>query len=89
MTAIYLWEVFVNIIENVITAFLLYHRVTLRNSKYSRIIFTCCLPSFMSMFADQITYTIALFVTAKNPNSFDFLGNNFLPPPLIFFCLLM
>lgn len=133
MTAIYLWEVFVNIIENVITAFLLYHRVTLRNSKYSRIIFpcfvlcssmlitfcnlsqysvaitqilvflsrllflslffqntlsekifTCCLPSFMSMFADQITYTIALFVTAKNPNSFDFLGNNRIPSTLCY-----
>lgn len=133
MTAIYLWEIFVNIIENVITAFLLYHRVTLRNTKYSKIIFpcfvlcssmlitfcnlsqysvaitqilvflsrllflslffqntlsekifTCCIPSFMSMFADQITYTVALYVTANNPNSFDFLGNNRIPSTLCY-----
>ncbi len=133
MATIYLWEIFVNIMENVITAFLLYHRVTLRNPKYSRIIFpcfvlcssilisfcnllqysatithifvflsrllflycffqntfgekifTCCLPSFMSMFADQITYTVALFVTANNLNSFDFLGVNRIPSTLCY-----
>lgn len=133
MATIYLWEIFVNIMENVITAFLLNHRVTLRNSKYSKIIFpcfilcssvlitfcnlsqysaatthifvflsrlfflycffqntlsekifTCCLPSFMSMFADQITYTVALFVTANNPNSFDFLGSNRIPSTLCY-----
>lgn len=125
MAAIYLWEIFVNIMENVITASLLYHRLTLRNPKYSKIIFPCfvlcsgilitfcnvsqysaatthifvflsrllflncffqntfaekiftgCLPSFISIFADLITYTVALFVTANDPNSFDFLGSN-------------
>lgn len=125
MAAIYLWEIFVNIMENVITASLLNHRLTLRKPKYSKIIFpcfvlfssmlitfcnlsqysaaathifvflsrllflyllfhntiaekifTCCLPSFMSIFADLITYTVALFVTTNNPNSFDFLGSN-------------
>lgn len=133
MAAIYLWEIFVNIMENVITALLLYHRLILKNSKYSRIIFpcfilcssiiitfcnlsqyspalthifvflsrllflflffqntlpekifTCCLPSFMSMFADQITYTVALFVSANNLGSFDFLGNNRIPSTLCY-----
>ncbi len=125
MTAIYLWEIFVNLIENTITAFLLFRRLTLRNTKYYigtfiifvlfscllvsycnlyqintttthlaiflfRIIFIsicfrntfsektfiCCLPNFMSMFADQITYTIALIISANNLTSFDFLGDN-------------
>ena len=34
MTAIYLWEIFVNLIENTIVAYLLFHRLTLRHSKY-------------------------------------------------------
>ena len=34
MLSIYLWEIFVNIIENTIVAYLLFHRLTLRNSKY-------------------------------------------------------
>lgn len=125
MTAIYLWEIFVNLIENTIIAFLLFRRLTLRNTKYyigtfisfvlfscllvsfcnlyqinattthlatflfrmilislcfrntfSEKMFICCLPSFMSMFADQITYTIALIISANNLTSFDFLGDN-------------
>lgn len=125
MAVIYLWEIFINIIENVITASLLYHRLTLQKTKYSKIIFpcfvlcssmlitfcnllqysattthilvflsrllflyclfqntfaekifTCCLPSFMSIFADLITYTVALFATTDNANSFDFSGSN-------------
>lgn len=125
MTATYLWEIFVNLIENTIIAFLLFHRLTLRNSKHyigtligfvcamcilvsffnlyqisttatqlvlflsrmafislffrntlSEKTFACCLPSFMSIFADQITYTIALVFSASNPTSFDFLGGH-------------
>ena len=133
MLSIYLWEIFVNIIENTIVAYLLFHRLTLRNSKYyialftsfvlfssilvsycnfyqinttatllalflfrmififlcfrntfSEKTFTCCLPSFMSIFADQITYTIALIVSASNLSSFDFLGDNRIVSTLLF-----
>ncbi len=133
MPAIYLWEIFVNLIENTIVAYLLFHRLTLRNSKYyigtyisfvlfssivvsllnfyqinttttllalfifrmvfiflffsntfSEKTFTCCLPSFMSIFADQITYTIALIISANNLTSFDFLGNNRIISTLLF-----
>ena len=101
MLSIYLWEIFVNLIENTIVAYLLFHRLTLRNPKYyiamftgfvlfssvlvsycnfhqinttttllalflfrmififlcfrntfSEKTFTCCLPSFMSIFAE-------------------------------------
>lgn len=125
MTALYLWEILVNLIENTIVAYLLFHRLTLRNSKYyigtfisfvlffsvavsycnfyqvdttttllvdflfrmifislyfkntfSEKVFTCCLLSFMSIFADQITYTIALIISVKNLTSFDFSGDN-------------
>lgn len=125
MTVIYLWEIFVNLIENTVVAFLLFHRLTFRNSRYStgtfvgfvilscslisccnmyqinttttqlaiflfrmifisicfrntfsQKIFTCCFPSFASIFANQITYTIALVVSAKNLTSSAFLGNN-------------
>lgn len=125
MISIYLWEIFVNLIEHTIIAFLLFHRLTLRNSKYyvgtfwgfvfatsiiltyfniyqinttitqlsfflfrmgyvffffkntfSEKIFTCCLSCFMSIFADQSTYTIALIFSASNLTSFDFLGKN-------------
>ena len=120
MLLIYLWEIFVNLIENTIVAYLLFHRLTLRNSKYyiaiftsfvlfssiivsycnfyqigttqtqlvcflfrmifillcfkntfSEKVFTCCLPSFMSIFSDQITYTIALIISASNLSSFS------------------
>lgn len=133
MTAIYLWETFVNLIENTIVAYLLFHRLTLRNSKYyigtfisfvlfssilvsycnlyqinttttllalflfrmvfiflcfrntfSEKTFICCLPSFMSIFADQITYTIALIISANNLTSFDFLGDNRIISTLLF-----
>ena len=133
MLLIYLWEIFVNLIENTIVAYLLFHRLTLRNSKYyiamftgfvlfssilvsycnfhqinttttllalflfrmififlcfrntfSEKTFTCCLPSFMSIFADQITYTIALIVSASNLSSFDFLGDNRVVSTLLF-----
>ena len=133
MLLIYLWEIFVNLIENTIVAYLLFHRLTLRNSKYyiamftsfvlfssilvsycnfyqinttatllalflfrmififlcfrntfSEKTFTCCLPSFMSIFADQITYTIALIVSASNLSSFDFLGDNRIVSTLLF-----
>ena len=40
MLSIYLWEIFVNIIENTIVAYLLFHRLTLRNSKYYIALFT-------------------------------------------------
>lgn len=125
MTNAYLWEILVNILENVIFTFLLFSRLTLRNLKYhqgificfvfllsslisfcnilgcttiathifafilrllllcyffrnsfSQKLFTCCLPNFISMFADQITYTAALFIAANRPDSFDFLGSN-------------
>lgn len=133
MTAIYLWEIFVNLIENTIVAYLLFHRLTLRNSKYyigtfisfvifssilvsycnlyqitttttllalflfrmififfcfrnslSEKIFTCCIPSFMSIFADQITYTVALIISANNLSSFDLLGDNRIISTLLF-----
>ena len=133
MLSIYLWEIFVNLIENTIVAYLLFHRLTLRNPKYyiamftgfvlfssilvsycnfhqinttttllalflfrmififlcfrntfSEKTFTCCLPSFMSIFADQITYTIALIVSASNLSSFDFLGDNRIVSTLLF-----
>lgn len=125
MTTVYLWEIFVNLIENTIVAFLVFHRLTLRNSSYytrtficfvsisvfltsycnlymvsttatqlffflfrliyisicfrdslSEKTFTCCLPSFISISADQITYTIALILSSNNLSSFDFLGEN-------------
>ncbi len=125
MTVVYFWETFVNLIENTIITFLLFHRLTLRNSKYyigtfisfvlfssilvsycnfyqinttqtqltcflfrmifislcfkntfSEKVFTCCLPSFTSIFADQFTYTVALIISSNNLTSFDFLGNN-------------
>lgn len=125
MTNVYLWEILVNILENVIFTFLLFDRLTLRNLKYrqgificfvfllsslisicnilgcttitthifafilrlllltyffrnsfSQKLFTCCLPNFISMFADQITYTAALIIAANRPDSFDFLGSN-------------
>ena len=133
MTAVYLWEIFVNLIENTIVAYLLFHRLTLRNSKYyivtfisfvifssilvsycnfhqinttttllalflfrmififlcfkntfSEKTFTCCLPSFMSIFADQITYTIALIISTTNLTSFDFSGDNRIVSTLLF-----
>ena len=40
MLSIYLWEIFVNLIENTIVAYLLFHRLTLRNSKYYIAMFT-------------------------------------------------
>lgn len=49
--------------------------ICFRNT-FSEKTFICCLPNFMSMFADQITYTIALIVSANNLTSFDFLGDN-------------
>lgn len=125
MTAIYFWEIFVNLIEHTIIALLLFRRLALRNTKYyigsfisfvlfscvvvsccnlyqintttthlvaflfrmvfisicfrntfSEKIFTCCLPSFMSMFADQIPYTIVLILSADNLTTLDFLGSN-------------
>ena len=133
MNTIYLWEIFVNLIENTIVAYLLFHRLTLRNSKYyigtfisfilfssilvsccnlyqitttttllalflfrmififfcfrnslSEKIFTCCIPSFMSIFADQITYTVALIISANNLSSFDLLGDNRIISTLLF-----
>ncbi len=39
-------------------------------------IFTCCLPSFMSIFAEQIPYTIVLIIATNNLTSLDFLGSN-------------
>lgn len=133
MMLIYVWEILVNLIENTIVAYLLFHRLTLRNSKYctgtfisfvlfssflvsycnfyqisttitllalflfrmififlcfkdtfSEKTFTCCLPSFMSIFADQITYTIGLIISANNLSSFDFLGNNRIISTLLF-----
>lgn len=136
MTAIYFWEIFVNFIENTIVAFLLFHRLTLRNSNYywstfisfvcvfgfltsycnfyqvdttqtqlafflfrmifislffkntfSEKVFTCCLPSFTSIFADQFTYTIALITSSNNLTSFDFLGDNRIFSTLLYlFC---
>ena len=38
----------------------------------------------MSIFADQITYTIALIVSASNLSSFDFLGDNRVVSTLLF-----
>lgn len=125
MHAVYLWEIFINFIENTIVAYLLFHRLTLRNSKYcigtfisfvlfssilisfcnlyqinittthlvtflfqmifvsiffkdtmSEKTFTCCLPSFMSIFADQIPFTIVLIISTGNLASLDFLGSN-------------
>lgn len=125
MTLFYFWETFVNLIENIIISFLLFHRLTIRNPKYyigtffsfvlfssilvsfcnfyqvsttqtqlscfffrmifislcfrntfSEKVFTCCLPSFTSIFADQFTYTIALIISSNNLTSFDFLGTN-------------
>ncbi len=125
MIAIYLWEIFINLIENTIVAYLLFHRLTLRNSRYyigtfigfvlfssilvsycnfyqintmathlvcflfqmifvsicfkntmSEKTFTCCLPSFMSIFANQIPYTIVLIISTGNLTSLDFLGSN-------------
>lgn len=133
MTAIYLWEIFVNLIENTIVAYLLFHRLTLRHSKYfigtfisfvlfssifvsycnlhqintttillamflfrmififlcfrntfSEKTFTCCLSSFMSISADQITYTIALIISANNLSSFDFLGDDRIVSTLLY-----
>ena len=40
MLSIYLWEIFVNLIENTIVAYLLFHRLTLRNPKYYIAMFT-------------------------------------------------
>ncbi|MDY2588695.1 MAG: GHKL domain-containing protein [Agathobacter sp.] len=141
MATIYFWEIFINIIENIFIAFLLFRRLSLRNIRYSKMTFFCfvifstilvsscnltqisttttqiiiflfrlffilfcfnntfaekaftsCLPSFMSMFADQVTYTIALLVATKNPTSFDFLGSNRVISTLIYLaseCLFM
>lgn len=125
MNIIYFWEIFVNLIENTIIAFLLFHRLALRNTKYyigtfisfvffscalvsccnlyqietttthltsflfrmifihlffkntfSEKFFTCCLSDLMCMFADQITYTIALIASANHLTTLDFLGSN-------------
>ncbi len=124
MPAIYLWEIFVNLIESTIIAYLLFHRLTLRNKYYvgtfisyilfssiivslfnfnqintttvqlasflfrmifislcfkntfSEKVFTCCLPSFTSIFADQISYTILLIISSSSLTSYDFLGKN-------------
>lgn len=125
MDTSYLWEIFVNLIENTIVAYLLFHRLTLRNSKHfigtfisfvffsSTLVsycnlyqisnmtthlavflfqmtfvsicfrntmfektFTCCLPIFMSIFADQIPYTFVLINSADNLASLNFSGSN-------------
>ena len=47
-------------------------------------VFISCLPSFMSMFAEQVTYTIALIVSTDNLSSFDYLGNNRIFSTLIY-----
>lgn len=136
MTTFYLWEVFVNLIENTMFAFLLFHRLTLRNSKYyigafisfvffssffisycnfyqfsstrtqlahflfrmtfislcfknsfSEKVFTCCLPSFTSIFSDQFAYTVALIISSNTLTSFDFSGNNRILSTLLYlFC---
>ncbi|MCI8792303.1 MAG: GHKL domain-containing protein [Eubacterium sp.] len=136
MTVFYFWETFVNLIENTIISFLLFHRLTFRNPKYyigtyisfvllssilvsycnfyqisttqtqlvcflfrmifillcfkntfSEKVFTCCLPSFTSIFADQFTYTIALIIFSNNLTSFDFLGTNRIFSTLLYlFC---
>ena len=38
----------------------------------------------MSIFADQITYTIALIISANNLSSFDLLGDNRIISTLLF-----
>lgn len=136
MIVFYFWETFVNLIENTIISFLLFHRLTFRNPKYyigtyisfvllssilvsycnfyqisttqtqlvcflfrmifillcfkntfSEKVFTCCLPSFTSIFADQFTYTIALIIFSNNLTSFDFLGTNRIFSTLLYlFC---
>lgn len=125
MTAFYLWEILVNLLESTMVAYLLFRRLTLRNPMHyvgaffsyvlfssilisycnfsqisttttqlavflfdmlfvflcfrntsSEKIFACCLPRFMSIFADQIPYSIALIIFANNLTSLDFLGDN-------------
>lgn len=125
MNTNYLWEIFVNLIENTIVAYLLFHRLTLRNSTHfigtfvsfvcfsSTLVsycnlyqisnmtthlvtflfqmifacicfrntmfektFTCCLPIFMSIFADQIPYTFVLINSTDKLASLNFLGSN-------------
>lgn len=67
MNAIYLWEIFVNLIENTIVAYLLFHRLTLRNSKYyigtfiSFILFSSILVSCCNLY--QINTTATQLVT--------------------------
>ena len=60
MLSIYLWEIFVNIIENTIVAYLLFHRLTLRNSKYyialftSFVLFSSILVSYCNFYVLEI-----------------------------------
>lgn len=69
MLSIYLWEIFVNIIENTIVAYLLFHRLTLRNSKYyialftSFVLFSSILVSYCNFYQINTTATLlALFL---------------------------
>ena len=63
MLSIYLWEIFVNIIENTIVAYLLFHRLTLRNSKYyialftSFVLFSSILVSYCNFYQINTTAT--------------------------------
>lgn len=63
MTAIYLWEIFVNLIENTIIAFFLFRRLTLRNSKYyigtfiCYVLFSSVLVSFCNLYQINTTTT--------------------------------
>ena len=67
MNTIYLWEIFVNLIENTIVAYLLFHRLTLGNSKYyigtfiSFILFSSILVSCCNLY--QINTTATQLVT--------------------------
>lgn len=59
MTSGYIWEILVNIFENTIIAFLLFHRLALYNSKYHRAIFICfiSLSGFLTSFCNISEYT--------------------------------
>lgn len=59
MTGGYIWEILVNIFENIIIAFLLFHRLALYSSKYHKRIFICfiLLSGLLTSICNILDYT--------------------------------
>lgn len=69
MNTSYLWEIFVNLIENTIVAYLLFHRLTLRSSKHfigtfiSFVFFSSTLVSYCNLYQiSNMTTHLVVFV---------------------------